>query len=201
MAIAALILMDGHRTIGRMTESDTSRTIENMILREYPDARMVGDIVIERRLLVHMAIQAIYRAMTRIHNHHVYRGPGGNRGVDIPVRIMAGRAEREVGGHDIRPIKNRMAVGARDGDSLAEIGRTDLNRMVDRPPSDAMIVSREITGMATRALSGLAQSGTPTQAGRRIVAGVAAVAGMNLTRPNEGTGGGHMAADTVHAIR
>ena len=82
--------------------------------------------------LVPMTVQAVHRGVIGVHNDHLHRGAGGRRRIDIAGGVMAGSATAEVGGQDIRPVQDRVAVGAWLGVGLAAIsGRVELNAMVD----------------------------------------------------------------------
>jgi len=82
---------------------------------------------------VTVAVQAVHRSVVGVHDHHLHRGAGGRGWVDVPGGVMTGGATTEVGGQDVRPVQDRVAVGTRLRIGLAAVGGlVDLYAMVDQ---------------------------------------------------------------------
>jgi len=126
--------------------------------------------------------------------------------VDITCFVMAGLAVVSMRAQDVRPILHRMAIGARSGINLAQVGRVNRHGMLFAA-AGAMVVTCEVGRMAVDTLAVSAFT-TGTVTGRafvsavgQVVAGGAAIGGMDLTCSDEGRCRGRdiamVAADTV----
>ena len=68
-----------------------------------------------------MAGKAVHRAVVGVLDHIMDQGAGGAHRVNIPAGVVTGGAEGEMGGQDVRPVLDRMAVGTWLGIRLAKI--------------------------------------------------------------------------------
>jgi len=129
---------------------------------------------------------------------HLYGGAGGANRVAITAGVMTGGAVIAMGGQNIRPVLDRVAVGARFVINHAQIGcRVDLHRMVNAAASAAVVMAGK--GASVAALAFAAASDGRADAGSRggRMAGQATIDGMNLAGPDEWGAYGAMA---THAI-
>lgn len=72
--------------------------------------------------------------------------------VDIPVFIVADRAVIKMGGQDICPTLNRMAIGTGPGINLAQVSRVECHSMFNAA-SGAMVVTAKVGLVAVDTLT------------------------------------------------
>lgn len=147
-----------------------------------------GDVVhvLIRCGLVLMAVQAIGRVGAQGDN--VSNGDGRYGWVyrvDVTGGVVTLAAVVLVVAQDIGPVAGEMAVGALLTIGLAEVGeRIDIRRMVDGAAGNAMVMAREVSGVAVFAFAdvGIAEGRADTGAVSRRMAGCTAKARMDLAR-------------------
>lgn len=147
MAIGAAILVNSQGVISDMASGNASRVIQD-------DAQAIrwngGVILFEVRVrcrLVLMAVEAMDRILGRvgkIRNHELYGGANCNLGVDVPGCVMTGRANVAVGRQDIGPVQDRVAVGARPGIDLSQIGGDKGDFMFFAAAAGAVVMPGEV---------------------------------------------------------
>ena len=159
---------------------------------------MIGCNVDRRRALGLVTVEALDGDI--VVDDGLHRNTQGGIGVvDISGFVMAGLAVVGMRTQDVRPVLHRMAIGARSGINLAQVGRVKRHGMLFTA-AGAMVVAREIGRVAVDTLA-ISAFTAETVTGRafigavgQVVAGGAAVGGMDLTCPNEG---GHRGRDVA----
>lgn len=193
MAIPALVAVHRHRGVGRMT-ADTEGGVEDMA-KAGRCSPMINLQMDGRRLLVHVAVETIYFTLVGVGNDHIYRGVGIGEvvmcliGIDVAFSVVTLEATASLmDGQDLREVANKVTVGTGLVIGLTLICyRVELNRMIDRTPQGAMIVSREFGGVAGDALGAAGNDiGRVNLAVRRVVAGDATPWRMDLTGTDKG---------------
>lgn len=107
-----------------------------------------------RRQFVLMASNTVNSSLIGIGNDHLHGDTCGYYRVDIAGGVVTGGAVITMGGQDIRPVLDRMAVGAGLIINHAKVGhRIDLNRMVDNTATAAMIMTGKGPGMTVLTLA------------------------------------------------
>jgi len=183
VAIAALVVVDGHRIIGLMA-TDTERSVEDIAKT---GGRVVDMEMGVRRRLVPMAGEAVDCGLVGVGDNHLHRGADWRRRVDVTGGVVTGAATTEMGGQDVRPVEDRVTVGAGLRVCLGTIGgRVELDGMVDQAAGGAMVMGREGSAMAGDALAATSNGrGDETAVGHGVVAGDAPFGSMNLANTDE----------------
>ena len=110
-----------------------------------------------RRGLVGMAIEA--GGLGAEGDDRRYRGPRRVGWVNISCGIMAFAAIVQVSQQDIGPVTGMMAVGAGLAIGLAKVGCwIGIHRMVDDAAGIAVVVIREVTGVAVDTFAAAGES-------------------------------------------
>jgi len=155
-------------------------------------------------LLILVAIQAINLvsgcALVGVSDDVPDLGAGWRHRIDVAGGVVAGGASSIMSCHDIRPVEDRVAVGAVLIVGLRLIsGQVEFDVMIDRTAGLTVVVAGEISGMAGDAFAGVIKRQTLTQSRIGVVAGGAAARGMDLSAADKGRGGGGVAAQ-AHAV-
>ena len=140
MAVTALIIVYRHWVIGGMT-ANTERIVKDMA---ETGSRVVDMEMNGRRRLVKVAVQAVDISVIGVVDDHLHRGAGGCRRVDVAAGVVAGGTTTKMGGQDIGPVLDRVAVGAELRVGLRPIGnRVEHNGVVNRSAGGAMVMAGE----------------------------------------------------------
>lgn len=197
MTVPTLVGVDGHRVVAPMT-AYTERSIEYMT-KTFRCGSMIYLKMGSRRLFVHMTAQAIHRTLVRIFDDHFHRGASRCCRVDVTTGIMTSGATSKMSCHNIRPVLDRVTIGAGLRACLPKIGsKVDQHGMINQTACRAMIMADKISGVAgdTFPTTGNRRSLKRT-VGRSIVTGSTAINRMHLTGANKWCDGGDMTADAV----
>lgn len=110
VAVAALIGVDSHRVIGRMT-ADTEPSIKD-VTEAFRCSSMINVEMSGWRLLVQMTTQAVYCALIGVFDDHLHRSACWGGWIDVAVGVMALKAATGfMDSQDFSKGANRMAVG------------------------------------------------------------------------------------------
>ena len=137
------------------------------------------------RQLIPMTIDAVDSRRVGV-DDHLHGGSGRGLRVDVTGCVVTGLAVVSMGGQDIIPVQDRVAMRTRLGIDHAKVcGLVDLHRM--RGTSGAAVgMAGEITGVAIFAFAARGGGRADAGAGGGGVAGQAAIDGMDLTGPDKG---------------
>ena len=89
MTVAALIGVDNHGRVGRMT-TDTERGVKDVTVT---CRRVVNRVMGRRRPFVIMTAETVHRVVVGVLDHIMDQGAGGAHRVDIPIGVMTGGAQ------------------------------------------------------------------------------------------------------------
>lgn len=197
MAVAALILMNHHRGVGRMA-ANAERRIQDMPKSK---GRVVSVVWMDdaERALVPMTVQTVDFAVVGIGDDHRHRGAGGEQRIDITSGVVAGAAATEMGAQDFSKVGDHMTIGAGLGIALAEVGCwIDLDVVIDGAARQAMVMTIEVSGVTGGALAAASDGrGDQGAVASGVVACGAPFWGMNLVEAYKWRGCRTVATDAV----
>jgi len=182
--------MHCYRVIGLMTV-DTERGVENMTVT---GSRMIDMEMSRWRLLIPVAIEAVdFNPWGQFgvvdHIIYVFIRFSWIRVAGQASSVMAGSAAIDavgVGGQDICPIQDRMAVGTVLRVGLGTIGGdVDFDDMFDAA-AGAMVMCRKPSGMTADTLAATSNSWRDEFAVSGVVAGGASLFVMDFASADEG---------------
>lgn len=121
MAVGAGVIMDQHRTVGWMAKRHAGRIVKH---DAKAGSRMIRWDMRGWGNLIPVAGQAVNCGVVGVHDDVVNRGAGGGDRVGVTRGVMAGAALAVVGGEDIWPVHDRVAMVARLRIGLAKVANT-----------------------------------------------------------------------------
>lgn len=183
VAVGAEAFVDDKRRVGRMAGRDAARLIED-------DAVMGSRGMDRRRQFILVTVDAVdFGGITVVSDHHLHvdAGAADDLRVDVTGCVVTGLAVIPMGGQDVCPVQDRVAVFARFGIYHAQVaGQVDFNLMGG--VAAAMAMAGKGAGVTVLALaeSRGRSAGADAGAGGGGMTGQAAVDGMDLACPAKG---------------